>query len=106
MKVLAVRADPYDIPPDAENPRGNKGVSFWFISSNKDAGQNGGFGHKPLKMGLPENLLPAVKDKLPAICDIDFELKSGAGNKATAVITAIRVLAPFDLSGVLTRAQS
>ena len=102
-KVLAVRADPYDIPADADNPRGAKGISFWFLSTVNDAGQNGGFGHKPMKMGLPENLLPAVQNKLPAICDIEFDLKAGAGNKASAVITSLTVLAPFDLASLLSR---
>lgn len=101
-KVLVVRADPYNIEPDEDNPKGNKGISLWFLGANNDPGQNNGFGHKPMKMGLPENLLPAVQNKLPAICDIDFELKAAAGNKASAVITALTVLSPFNLSQLLT----
>jgi hypothetical protein len=102
-KVLALRVDPYDIPADAENPKGNKGNSFWFVGTNNDAGQNGGFGNKPMKIGLTDQLVPALRDKLPAICEVDFEMKAGAGNKATLTVTSLTVLGSFDLQSLLAK---
>jgi len=94
-KALVLSADPWNMV-DKQTGEALSGVSFWYVNQYRD-GENG---QKPTKVSVSSELYEVVKGKLPALCEIEFGSRPGAGGKASLTVIAAKILKPVDFSGL------
>lgn len=99
-KVYVLSCDPYEVKDD--NGAINAGFTIWFLNRYRD-NTNESRGHKPARVsmkttdGIAQKLM---QTELPAVCDIDLDVRPGAQNKLTAQIVGLQVLAPVPLEKI------
>lgn len=99
-KALVLSADQWNLT-DEKTGEMRDGVSFWYVNHYRD-GENG---QKPTKVSVASELFDVVRGKLPALCDLDFGSRPGAGGKATLTVTGCKVIKPIDFSGLFAQTK-
>lgn len=103
-KILILSARPYKIK-DEETGRIVQGVSIWFLSPNPDSSGEV-FGNLPIKASVSESYADAlIKAQLPAVCDVDIDVKAGAASKASISIVALQILKSIPIAPLINSAS-
>lgn len=94
MKVLVLSAKPYSIENDGE--KAVKGASLWYVNPN-DVTDDGLI---PLKLSVAENsdFYGEIKGSYPFVCDLEYGMVAGKGNKASLKLVGLKRLSDFNLS--------
>lgn len=98
--ALVTSADPYDVT-DEKTGNQIKGTSVWFFNNYRDASTaNGALGIKPSKVGCTDELFERMKTmNLPAMCEMVYGSRPGAGGKATLTLLDIKNAVSVDFFG-------
>jgi len=95
-RALVLSADPWEMP-DERTGEIRRGVSVWYVNAYRE----GDSGLKPTKVSADMKLLPSLRACLPAICEVEFGSRPGAGNKAQLSLVNLKVISPFEISDFL-----
>lgn len=94
-KALVLSADRWEMK-DEVTAEVRKGWSVWYVNDYR-LDDSMSFGFKPSKISITDDLADDLrKVKLPAVCDLDFGSRPGAGGKATLTITSFKVINSVD----------
>lgn len=100
-KALVLSADSWSMK-DEQTAEIREGWSVWYVNDYREDNAQG-FGFRPSKISIIDKLAEDLrKVKLPAMCELDFGSRPGAGGKATLTISGFKVLGSveFDKLGV------
>lgn len=92
-KALILSADPWEMT-DEKSGKPLVGVSFWYVNQYRD-GENG---QKPTKVSGTAELFEQLKGKLPAVCEMEYGSRPGAGGKAALTVIGAKLLKKIDFS--------
>lgn len=100
-KVLILSARPYEMK-DEETGKMNTGVSIWFVGTYTDP-KGEVFGSQPMKASVSDSLTkPLTSAPLPAVCEVEFEVKPGAASKASITVQALTVLKSISIAALIS----
>lgn len=97
-QVLVLSADPYDMVDEKTGGR-IAGVSLWYVNKYRE-GDNG---LKPTKSGCSLELYEKMKGQLPAMGQLVYGSKPGAGGKPTLVVVGVNITHKVDLFRQLSK---
>lgn len=94
MKVLVLSAKPYAIENDGE--KAVEGASLWYVNPT-DITEDGLI---PLKLSVPKNsdFYAEIKGSYPFVCNLEYGMVAGKGNKASLKLVSLKRLSDFNLS--------
>jgi len=97
-KVVVLSADSWGMT-DEKTGQVLAGVSVWYVNDyREDSAESIGF--KPTKIGCKDDVFATLKQhSLPAVFELEFGAKPGAGNKATLILNAVKFVSTIDLFG-------
>lgn len=104
-QIFLLAARPYDMPDESDPSKAhNTGVSIKFISGHTDP--NGAVnGHDPMKASLPMAFAEQLmKAQLPAVCEVELEMKNAAGGKAGVTFSSIKFLRSITFTSLISAA--
>lgn len=100
-KAYVLSVDPYSVV-DETTGKMNSGYTIWFLNRYRD-NTTESKGHKPVKVSVPADSVIGQKlmqTELPAVCDLEIDVRPGAGNKLAAMVSALQILAPVPLEKI------
>lgn len=106
--ALVLSGDAWDMEDEKTKAR-IKGVSIWFLTSyrEQDAEGLGPVGYKPSKVSGTNELLEKMRSmSLPALCEMHYSSRPGAGGKATLVLSDVTFVKSIDVFAVGTASKS
>ncbi len=97
--ALVLSGDAWDMEDEKTKSR-IKGVSIWFLTSyrEQDPEGMGPVGYKPSKVSGTNELLEKMRSMaLPALCEMHYSSRPGAGGKATLVLSDLTFVKSVDV---------
>ena len=96
MKVLVLSTKPYRIENDEADI---KGTSLWYVNLEESNTE----GCTPMKVSISEesDFYGQTLGTYPAVCDLEYGMVSGKGNKATLKLVNFQRLDSVNLSELL-----
>lgn len=91
-KYVVIGKQSYDFKD--ENGKAIKGSNIFFL--DKSDANDGYSGLKTGKIAVTEGLLKAFTE-VPGIYDLEFAVKVGAGGKAAATLSSVKLLGPAQI---------
>lgn len=99
-RVVIQSADFYSIP-DEKTGVVNQIQQAIYFNQYREAGENA-VGSKPIKVNVEKEAFQAIlKGGAPAVYDIGFSTRPGAGGKPALVLTAAKLVKAIDMNLLL-----
>lgn len=90
-KALILSADFWSMT-DEKTGEVIKGWSCWYVNDYREDAEKS-FGYKPTKVTITDELAADLRGmKLPALCELGFGSRPGAGGKATLTLTGVKAI--------------
>lgn len=96
--ALVLSGDAWDMEDEKTHER-LSGVSVWFLTDYRESDSlgTGPVGFKPAKTGSTPALLEKLRSmNLPAVCEMHYGSRPGAGGKATLVLSDVTFVRAVD----------
>ena len=98
-KALVLSADAWEMP-DEKTGEIRTGWSCWFVNSYRDDSPKS-FGYKPTKISVTPDLAKELRSaKLPAVCELQYGSRPGAGGKATLTVVGFKLISSVDFASL------
>ena len=95
-RVLVLSADAWSLT-DEKTGEVRSGFSVWYVNDYREDTETQ-IGMKPTKITATEEILKVLKSgTLPALFDLDFASRPGAGGKATLTLIRAKHIRDIDL---------
>lgn len=95
-RAFVLSADGWEMP-DEKTGEIRKGFSVWYINEYREDSATQ-IGLKPTKISATAEIFEVLKTgKLPALFDLDFASRPGAGGKATLTLVRVKHIKDIEL---------
>lgn len=92
-RALVLSADPWSMP-DEKTGVPITGNSLWYVNAYRDSE----FGQKPTKVNASDAICNELKAKLPAVVEMEYGSRPGAGGKAALTVVGVKLIKQIDFS--------
>lgn len=92
-RALVLSADPWAMTDEKSGER-IAGNSLWYVNSYRD----GDLGQKPTKVNASDAICNELKSKLPAVVEMEYGSRPGAGGKAALTVVGVKLIKQIDFS--------
>ena len=102
-KALVLSVDSYNFT-DETSSRSVDGFTVWFVNNYRENSPEAR-GVKPVKCSVRSDSdigRKLIHVDLPAVCDLEVVVQPGAGNKLSATLSRLTVLAPLPLEKIFS----